>query len=57
MLAMFKQAGSIPSNVIFNKGWTDHWNEVQNDYTRTERVSTGNSLLDQAINSNEHENC
>lgn len=29
MLAMFKQAGPIPSNVVFNKEWIDHWNEVQ----------------------------
>lgn len=29
MLAMFKQVGEIPSNVVFNKEWTDHWNEVQ----------------------------
>ena len=28
MLAMFKQAGQIPYNVVFNKEWTDHWNEV-----------------------------
>jgi exodeoxyribonuclease-5 len=28
MLAMFKQAGQIPSNVVFNKEWIDHWNEV-----------------------------
>ena len=30
MLAMFKQAGQIPSNVIFNKEWTDHWNDDVN---------------------------
>ena len=29
MLAMFKQAGQIPSNVVFNKEWTDHWDEIQ----------------------------
>lgn len=29
MLAMFKQAGQIPSNVVFNKEWIDHWDEVQ----------------------------
>jgi len=27
MLAMFKQAGEVPSNVQFNKEWTDHWND------------------------------
>lgn len=27
MLAMFKQAGEIPSNVVFNKEWVDHWND------------------------------
>jgi hypothetical protein len=29
MIKMFKDAGPIPSNVVFNKEWTDHWNEVQ----------------------------
>lgn len=29
MLAMFKQAGEIPSNIVFNKEWTDHWNEIK----------------------------
>ena len=28
MIKMFKDAGPIPSNVIFSKNWTDHWNEV-----------------------------
>lgn len=29
MIQMFKDAGPIPSNVVFSKNWTDHWNEVQ----------------------------
>ena len=29
MIQMFKNAGPIPSNVVFSKNWTDHWNEVQ----------------------------
>lgn len=29
MIRMFKNAGPIPSNVIFSKNWTDHWNEVK----------------------------
>ena len=29
MIKMFKDAGPIPSNVMFSKEWTDHWNEVQ----------------------------
>lgn len=29
MIKMFKDAGPIPSNVIFSKNWTDHWNEVK----------------------------
>ena len=29
MIKMFKDAGPIPSNVVFSKNWTDHWNEVQ----------------------------
>ena len=28
MIKMFKDAGPIPSNVVFSKVWTDHWNEV-----------------------------
>ena len=28
MIQMFKDAGPIPSNVVFSKNWTDHWNEV-----------------------------
>ena len=31
MIKMFKDAGPIPSNVIFSKNWTDHWNEVKTD--------------------------
>lgn len=27
MIQMFKNAGPIPSNVIFSKNWTDNWNE------------------------------
>jgi len=30
MIKMFKDAGPIPSNVIFSKNWTDHWNETSN---------------------------
>lgn len=29
MIKMFKNAGPVPSNVVFNKNWTDHWNEVK----------------------------
>ena len=29
MIKMFKDAGPIPSNVIFSKNWTDHWNKVK----------------------------
>ena len=29
MIKMFKDAGPVPSNVVFNKNWTDHWNEVK----------------------------
>ena len=28
MIQMFKDAGPIPTNVVFSKNWTDHWNEV-----------------------------
>jgi hypothetical protein len=28
MIKMFKDAGPIPSNVLFSKNWTDHWREV-----------------------------
>ena len=31
MIKMFKDAGPIPSNVLFSKNWTDHWNEIQNE--------------------------
>lgn len=31
MIKMFKDAGPIPSNVVFSKVWTDHWNEVQSE--------------------------
>lgn len=31
MIKMFKDAGPIPSNVIFSKNWTDHWSEVQSN--------------------------
>lgn len=31
MIKMFKDAGPIPSNVIFSKNWTDHWSKVQSD--------------------------
>lgn len=29
MIQMFKDAGPIPSNVVFSKNWTDHWNEAE----------------------------
>ena len=29
MIKMFKDAGPIPSNIIFSKNWIDHWNEVK----------------------------
>ena len=31
MIKMFKDAGPIPSNVVFSKVWTDHWDEVASD--------------------------
>lgn len=29
MIKMFKDAGPIPSNVVFSKNWTNHWKEVK----------------------------
>lgn len=29
MIKMFKEAGPIPSNVLFSKNWIDHWDEVE----------------------------
>ena len=43
MLAMFKQAGQIPSNIVFNKEWTDHWNEVASDNSIPE-IGTDNKV-------------
>lgn len=43
MLAMFKQAGQVPSNVAFNKEWTDHWDAVQP--TRFEYTGSANGTI------------
>ena len=37
MIKMFKDAGSIPSNVIFSKNWTDHWDEVKSNSENKEK--------------------
>ena len=37
MIKMFKDAGPIPSNVIFSKNWTDHWNEVKSNTENTKK--------------------
>jgi hypothetical protein len=37
MIKMFKDAGLIPSNVIFSKNWTDHWNEVQSEQATSQQ--------------------
>ena len=42
---MFKQAGEIPSNVLFNKEWTDHWN--QNNESAEQKI---NRLFDEIAN-------
>lgn len=34
MIKMFKDAGPIPTNVVFSKNWTDHWNEIQSNQTQ-----------------------
>jgi hypothetical protein len=38
MIKMFKDAGLIPSNVIFSKNWTDHWNEVQSEQSISQQT-------------------
>lgn len=40
MIKMFKDAGPIPSNVIFSKNWTDHWNEVASNIPTQPAQST-----------------
>lgn len=52
MIKMFKDAGPIPSNVMFSKNWTDHWDEVESSITQQ-----NNPALNEATNSKEHENC
>ena len=37
MIKMFKDAGPIPSNVIFSKNWTDHWDEVKSNSENKEK--------------------
>jgi len=49
MIKMFKDAGPIPSNVVFNKEWTDHWNEVTTD---KDNNTQDNSLNNKDIGSN-----
>ena len=39
MIQMFKDAGPIPSNVMFSKNWTDHWNEVASRQPRQQAPS------------------
>ena len=45
MIKMFKDAGPIPSNVVFSKVWTDNWNEVAstND-SKSTSISNDNSI-------------
>lgn len=43
MIKMFKDAGPIPTNVVFSKNWTDHWNEVQSKQNNF--VSSENKLM------------
>lgn len=38
MIKMFKNAGPIPSNVIFNKNWTEHWNEVESNIENNKQL-------------------
>lgn len=38
MIKMFKDAGPIPSNVIFSKNWIDHWSEVQSNVRNNKDV-------------------
>lgn len=40
MIKMFKDAGPIPSNVIFSKNWTDHWSEVPSNIENTKESET-----------------
>lgn len=40
MIKMFKDAGPIPSNVIFSKNWIDHWNEIQDSSLNKTEGST-----------------
>lgn len=38
MIKMFKDAGPIPSNVIFSKNWTDHWSEIESTPQTTQET-------------------
>ena len=42
MIQMFKDAGPIPSNVIFSKNWTDRWNEVRENQQQSLDNSNNN---------------
>ena len=44
MIQMFKDAGPIPSNVVFSKNWTDHWNEVQGQSSTRQQLQRPSSL-------------
>ena len=43
MIKIFKDAGPIPSNVVFSKVWTDHWDEVASDNNILE-IGTDNKI-------------
>lgn len=45
MIQMFKDAGPIPSNVVFSKNWTDHWNEVKSSQ-QTQQLSKTSTIED-----------
>lgn len=43
MIKMFKDAGPIPTNVVFSKNWTDHWTEVQSNTENQQSVQSSPS--------------
>lgn len=64
MIKMFKDAGPIPSNVIFNKEWTDHWNDdtfnainQDNNGSNNNQINYGNDFrrVQEAIRGNSKE--
>lgn len=47
MIKMFKDAGPIPTNVVFSKNWTDHWNKIQsNQSQQTQQETTTEQSID-----------